>query len=120
LNIVEDITYYRTAFTNATGIATISFIIPYDNDTAFGVWTAIANADICGIIVHNSLSFKAGWIVEIVSIKTLNENNVEQEKFAITQNVIIELGLKTIAMTEKTATLTVTTYDSLNRSLNAA
>ena len=119
-NIVENITYYRTAFTNATGIAIISFIIPYDNDTAFGVWTAIANADIGGIIVHDSLSFKAGWIVEIVSIKTLNENNVEQEKFAITQNVIIELGLKTIAMTEKTATLTITTYDALNRSINAA
>ncbi|NWF86242.1 hypothetical protein HXY32_00260 [Candidatus Bathyarchaeota archaeon] len=118
-NTIENITVYRTIFTNSIGIATTSFTIPHEEETAFGIWTVISNANMGGTIIQDTLTFKVGWIVEVVTIKTLSENKIEQEKFALTQQVIIELALKNIALTEKTATLTVTTYDSLNRSLYA-
>lgn len=119
-NANQNITYYRTIFTNSIGIATTSFTMPPEEETAFGMWTVISNADIGGAIVQDTLTFKVGWIVDITTIRTLNENKIEQEKFALTQQVIIELALKNIALTEKIATLTVTIYDSLNRSLYAA
>lgn len=118
-NSVENITFCRVAPTNETGIALISFRIPYLNETTFGECTVIGNVKIGDIIFQDVVSFKVGWITEIVLIRTVNESYAEQAKFARKSFVGIELALQNIAMTERKTTLTITIYDSLNLSINS-
>jgi len=113
-NSVENITFARVAVTNATGIAMISFRLPHSNETTFGEWTVIGNARVADQIVHDTLSFKVGWIVEITSIRTMNERYEYQERFPQNSYLGVEITLATIAMNSKTVTLTVNLYDSMN------
>jgi len=71
------------------------------------------------VIFQDLIAFKVGWIIEIVSLRTLNENYIEQERFPKETYLGIELGLRNIAMTEKIATLTLTIHDCLNNFVNA-
>jgi hypothetical protein len=118
-NAVQNITLYRTASTNANGLANVTFVTPISSETAFGLWSVFSNAQIDGSVVQDSLTFKVGWIVEIVSMRTLNESHIEQEKFAVGHDLIVELYLKNIAMTQKNVTLTVTIDDNLNQYVNS-
>lgn len=52
-----------------------------------------ASAYLAGEVVQDFLSFKVEWIVEIVSIKTIDESNVEQTKFMRGDNVGVELAV---------------------------
>ena len=118
-NPIENITFYRAAFTNETGVATISFRILNLNETTFGEWTVLGNVKIDDVIHEDSVIFKVGWIVELVSLRTMNEQYIEQEEFLRESYLGIELVLRNIAMTEKIATLTLTMYDQLNTFVNA-
>ena len=118
-NPVENISFCRVAFTDEMGVATISFRISHLNETTFGEWTVIGNTKIGDLTFTDTVSFKVGWIIEIVSLKTINENHTEQEEFTRGSYVGIELVLRNIAMTEKIATLTVTIYDCLGTFVNA-
>jgi len=118
-NPVENISFYRVASTDEMGVATISFRISHLNETIFGKWTVIGNTKIDDLTITDTIMFKVGWIVEIVSLKTINENHAEQEEFARESYVGIEMVLRNIAMTEKKTCLTVTIYDSLGMFVNA-
>jgi len=117
-NPIENITFYRAACTNESGIAMISFRIPH-LETAFGEWIVTGNVRIDDLTFQDLISFKIGWIVEIVSIKTINEEYMDQEKFTRKNYVGVELALRNIAMTEKKITLTITIYDSLGIRINS-
>ncbi len=114
-NSFENFTSYRVAITDDNGIAHISFRTPYLLEASLGVWTVFGNAMIGGLAVNDSVTFKVGWIVEIVSIRTINWNHISQEEFPRGGYMGVELGLKSISMTPKTAYLTIATYDSLNK-----
>jgi hypothetical protein len=118
-NPVENISLYRTASTNELGQATTSFRVSHLNETTFGEWTAFGSARIGDSNYADTVSFKVGWIVEIISLKTLDENHAEQEEFTRGSYVGIELSVQNIAIMEKTAALTVTIYDCLGTSVNA-
>jgi hypothetical protein len=118
-NRVENVSFGRVAYTDQNGVAMISFRIPYLNETTFGEWTVIGNTMIGDSTVTDMLTFKVGWIVEIVSLKTVNENHMEQAEFGRDNYVGIELIIQNIAMVEKVATITVTIYDCTNTFLNA-
>jgi hypothetical protein len=118
-NPVQNVTIFAAVETNSSGIAMISFRIGTDSVVNYGEWTIIGNARIVDSLVQDVLSFKAGWIVEITSLKTVNENGVEQSKFVRGHSVGVNATLKNIAMTEKVAVLTITMYDSLNISINS-
>jgi len=118
-NLVKNITSYRVAFTNERGIAAISFRISHLNETILGKWTAIGNVEIAERTYQDSISFEVGWIVEIVSMRTINQDFINQENFTRESIVGIELFLRNIAMTEKIATLTVTIYDCLDVYINS-
>lgn len=118
-NPAENITFSRSAFTNESGVAVFSFRISHLNETTFGEWTIVGNAEIGESIFTDTLTFKVGWIVEIVAIRTINEDYAEQEVFARGNNIGIEVAVRNIAMTERTATLTFVIYDSLNMIVNA-
>jgi hypothetical protein len=118
-NPVENISIYRTASTNELGQATTSFRVSYLNETTFGEWAVFGSTRIGDSNYADTVSFKVGWIVEIVSLKTIGENHAMQEEFIRESNVGIELSVRNTALTEKTATLTVTIYDCLGISVNA-
>jgi hypothetical protein len=118
-NSFENFTLYRIAATDENGTAAISFRTPYSPESALGVWTIFGSAKIRDSVFNDSVKFKVDWIVEIVSINTINQNHVSQETFARASYMGIEIGLRSISMTPKTAYLTVAAYDALDNSINS-
>jgi len=114
-NPIENETFVRTAMTDASGLANISFTIPWPNENAeiiiFGIWSAVAWVEIEKETVKDTLTFRVGWIVEIVSIWTINENLQPQTRFARGTCVGVEMVLRNIAMKTKMATFTLVVYD---------
>jgi PKD repeat protein len=94
---------YRTQATDGLGIATISFRIP--SMPAFGDWIAIAVVDVAGTTVADTMPFKVGWIIEIISVTPTgapyNKGN----------NMFFELEITNIGKTTKTPTITIVVYD---------
>lgn len=120
LNPIENITLYRTAFTNGSGIAEVGFRMPHTVATAFGNWTVAGSVMLSDLVFRDFLFFRAGWIVEIVSVRTINNHYVSQDKFTREQYAGVELTVKSIAMTEKIAALTVTIKDELDYPINSS
>lgn len=118
-NAVENISFSRSAFTDKNGIATISFRIPLSYEAAYGEWNVTGNVKIGGLTYHDSVFFKVGWIVEIISVKTLNMSGLEQEKFALKSSLQAELTLRNIALTNKRITITLAIHDSSETPINS-
>jgi len=118
-NQFENLTSSRVALTDENGIASINFRTSYLVEASFGEWKVFGSAMICDLIVNDSLTFRVGWIVEIVSIRTVNLNRISQEQFPRGNFMGVELGLKSISMTSKTTCLTVSIYDMLNSLVNS-
>jgi len=118
VNPVFNVTLSRTGTTNASGIARVSFRLPWPAEDAetvtFGVWTVYAVVEIAGESVQDTLTFQVGWIVDIVSLVTVNVDLQPQTRFSRETFVGVELGLRNIAMLPRRATLTVVTYDNLS------
>ena len=118
VNPVFNVTLSRTGTTNASGIASVSFRLPWPSEDAetvtFGVWIVYAVVEIAGESVQDTLTFRVGWIVDIVSLVTVDVDLQPQTRFSRETCVGVELGLRNIAMLPRRATLTIATYDSLN------
>lgn len=118
INSVENVSFIRTALTDASGVATISFRIPWPAENpetiVFGVWNVHASVEIAEVPVRDDLSFKVGWLVEIISVVTVDENLRPETKFVRECCVGVKIVLANIAMLSKTVTLTVTAQDASN------
>ena len=82
LNGVPDTIIQVSAKTNNSGIASINFRIP-NQENVFGVWKVFGNVELEGMIIQDSLEFKAGWIVELLAVRTLDENLSSNTLFRI-------------------------------------
>lgn len=80
----------------------------------FGVWTVTASVDIAGVVVIDTLTFKVGWIIELLYIKTVDSSNVLKDAFSKGERMSFRLGVRNIAMTEKIATFVISAADELN------
>jgi len=118
-NSFENLTLFRVAITDNNGIATITFRTPYSPRSASGEWTVFGNAGIADSVVNDTLSFRVGWIVNIVSLNTINQNHTHQEAFVRGSLLGVEVGLESISMMPKTAYLTLTACDALNNPINS-
>lgn len=118
INPVLNVTLSRTGTTNASGIASVSFRLPWPAEDAgavtFGVWTVYAVVEIAGESVQDTLTFRVGWIVNIVSLATVDVDLQPQTRFSRETRVGVELGLRNIAMLPRKATLTIVAYDNLS------
>lgn len=111
-NSVQNVTFSRSSETNASGIAEISFTLPNNEEIGAGNWRVSCNVDVGGEIVSDYLDFRAGWIVEIVELETMNVDFSEpQTVFTPGSSVGVKLVLRNIAMVEKQAALSVSMYD---------
>jgi hypothetical protein len=117
VNPLNNITFSGTAMTNASGIATIDFRIPWPTENpefiVFGTWKAYASADIAEVRVEDTLTFEGGWIVDILSIATVDTNFQPQTKFARGSCLGVQVVLKNIAMLPKKVTLTISAFDAM-------
>jgi hypothetical protein len=112
------IVFFRSGFTNENGTVAIDFRLSYLNESTFGDWVVYGSAEIGELTVSDMVSFEVGWIVEIVSIRTVDEHHQYRNNFTRGDFVGIELALRSIAMVQKEATLTVMIYDALDMCVN--
>jgi len=109
--------FFLSERTNASGIAAINFTIPWpctDISVVFGEWYALASALVGNTVIKDSLTFKVGWLVELVSIRTIDENLTYRLSFGIGGDVGLEIALRSIAKVVKTATIAITIQDELD------
>jgi len=121
VNRFENLSFTRTAVTDANGIANVSFRITWPNgyreEVVFGVWNVVAVVDIAEVAVNDTLSFLVGWIIELIKVETVDVNNVSRTSFMKDEHMCFRLTVKNIAMTDKIATLILDVYDNLSVSL---
>lgn len=122
-NPIPGFPLYRVSPTNASGIARINFTLPWPvnhpEEVVFGTWFALAAVDIAEQRVVDTLTFRVGWIVEIISIETIDENLKPETYFAKGTCVGVKLHIRNIAMLPKIATIVVTAYDSRKLSFDS-
>jgi hypothetical protein len=118
VNSVENLTLSLSAVTNDAGLASVSFVMPWPGPrpqvTIFGTWIVAGSVDIAGIIVTDLLSFRVGWLVELLYIRTADLSNVLKSAFSKGERMGFRLGVRNIGLTEKTATFVVSASDELN------
>lgn len=106
----------RTAFTNSTGVANVSFRIPWPcidpEETVFGTWKVIAKVSILNETAQDTLTFLVGWIIKIVKVATVDASGAAKTVFARGEHICFNLTVRNIAFTSKTATLTIVVYDT--------
>jgi len=103
--------------TNDYGIATFSFRIPWPSDDAeqavFGYWRVVATVSIAEKVFMDTLTFRVGWIIQVTDIKTLNSVTLNpQTSFLRGEAIIFNLTVKNIALTNKSAVITVNAFDA--------
>jgi hypothetical protein len=118
-NPVSNITLFGYAQTDDAGIGRFSYRIGLKKEINFGLWEVIGTVYLVDKVFQDYLFFKVGWIAEIISIRTINENNTEQTRFAKGASVGVELLIRNIAMVPKKATIAMTIYDFLNIPINS-
>lgn len=115
-NALQNITIIAVGVTNASGIAQFAFRMPTApvnmEQIVFGKWYAIANVDVDGKVVNDSLTFEVGWLIRIKSIATLDNQLSPQTDFSRQSPIVFDLTLENIGLTPKNATLTVNVEDS--------
>jgi len=102
---------YRTALTNASGIAFTTFRIP--STPAFGEWKVFAAVEVLGFIANDTVTFKVGWIIELLDIQITDDYGIPKTFFMRGERMNFLLTLKNIAFTSRVVTLTVNVYDCI-------
>jgi hypothetical protein len=84
----------------------------------FGTWRALANAMIGADKVQDTLTFEVNWIVQTVSIRTINGNLTNQTTFGIGGDVGFEISLRSVSMALRNVTIAITIQDELGVPIN--
>jgi len=103
---------YRTNATDENGIATTRFRLA--SNATFGTYFAIATVDISNKTAYDTLTFKVGWIVELIGIETVDQYGNAADIFARGEQIYFNLTAKNMALISKAATFTITIYDECN------
>lgn len=111
--------FYLEAETNASGLAETEFTLQIMNQTeVFGTWSVIGSTIIDGKLYTDILTFQVNWIIEFVSIRTLDENLTDQESFGKDGYVGVEVALINNAEVVKNATVEITIFDVAHVPIN--
>jgi len=116
----NNIKFYQVAVTNDSGISETLFSLRIINHTdAFGLWSVIARVDVAGNEYSDTLTFQVNWLIELISVTTLDENLTERSAFGIEGYVGVVIAVRNNAWTPKTTRLGVTLFDELNVPLDS-
>ena len=116
LNPFENETAGGSSGTNESGIAEFSFRMPWPVEMpetkVFGEWTVIATVDVADQRIVDTLTFKAGWVIEITDMATLNAQGTHEERYLRQSTIAFDLTVENNAKTAKPATITIDAQDS--------
>jgi len=112
-----------SARTNMSGIATVNFRIltppiNISENDVFGYWFVLAEVLVAGNVFQDTLTFRADWIVKLLSVETIDENLAYRSYFGREGDVGLEITLRSIGMTLRNATIAVVIKDELNVPVN--
>jgi len=99
---------YRVAFTDADGIATVCFRIPWEGSDAedfFGVWSIVGTVDVAGTVVSDTVKFKFGYILSINAIYVHNSPLYKGDILNV------DVDINSISMVPHDAFLTIVACD---------
>ncbi|MHA1833446.1 MAG: PKD domain-containing protein, partial [Candidatus Baldrarchaeia archaeon] len=103
---------FRTNITDYNGMAVITFRVP--TTVEFGEWLAIATVSISQIECNDGVTFDVGWLVEIVSIETLDKTGNLATSFAKGTQIYLKVTLSSILLFQRKITLVIILYDAAN------
>ena len=108
----DDHVIYLDAITDETGYATVCWRIPWPcpewpEDEIFGIWTVTATVDIANEVVTDTLQFRVGWLVELISVESPFENYYKGN------HTQWKITFKTISAQERNVTFTLLLQDEL-------
>jgi hypothetical protein len=101
----------RTAFTNASGIATVCFRIPWqgsDAENYFGNWSIYGTVDISQVQVSDTVMFKFGYILFIETV------GVTPFSLSKGGTMSIDVTIGSIAFADYGAFLQISAHDNAN------
>jgi PKD repeat protein len=101
----------RVNATDENGIAMVSFRLA--SNATFGIYTVFGNVEILGMNASDVLTFRVGWLVELLTVTTANVTGGAKSIFEKGDNVCFNITAKNIAFTSKVATFTLVVYDFL-------
>jgi len=106
----DEMRVVRTAFTNASGIANMTFRIPWmglSAESLYGNWTITGRVDVGGGVAIDVCQFVFGYLVMIQGITPLNS------PVPIGGTLSVAVNLRTLSFTSKRAYATIILYDEL-------
>ena len=110
-----DYDIYREATTDSSGVAHISFRIPWPctnpEEEIFGKWLVIATVEVAQQKVNDTLGFWVWWPVEVLSVEPKHTQYVQRKTGGDPLDFTVLYG--TYRMQKINVTLTVTVYDEL-------
>ncbi len=111
--------FYLSAVTNSSGFAVANFTtyMPRGNveeGDVFGLWSVLAKSSIDGFEFQDTMTFKVGWIVKLISVRAIYENLTDGTVFGLGGKVGFEVSLRSIAMSLKSAMITIVIQDEVH------
>ena len=108
----------NTNRTDEYGIASVKFRIPVNE--AFGWHLAAAHVEVSGKIANDTMPFRVGWLIELLTVETVDQYGNPKTNFAKREYVLFNIKLQNIAFTVKNVTLSITLLDSVNQPIGNA
>lgn len=99
---------FRVAFTDASGVATACFRIPWQGSSAglsFGIYSITGTVDVAGTVVSDTVKFKYGWLLQITGL-TVTPGSLHKLEFTT-----IDVEIESICMISKNGLLTIVACD---------
>jgi len=100
----------RANATDEKGTTMIKFRLA--SNATFGIYTVFANVEILGRNASDTLTFRVGWIVEILAVETVDNTSAVESTFAKGEYICFNITAENIAFTSKIVAFTVVAYDA--------
>jgi hypothetical protein len=102
----------RVALTNASGIASVSYRLPWpceEYPDIFGVWTVVATCDIYCEVKNDTLQFKLWWPLELLTVEPAKST------YKIYEHMSFNITMQSCFVMEYPAIIVVTVYDEVGQ-----
>jgi len=106
----DDCVIYRVGETNSSGIAEVDFRVP--STPVFGDYVEYETVDVAGTTVGDTIPFRVGWIVQIMSVTPCDVDGNPVIEFHKGEDMYFTATITNIALTTQEVTLTFVVYDA--------
>jgi parallel beta-helix repeat protein len=108
----------RSNSTDQYGITWVDFTLA--SNATFGIYTAFASVEVSGRFANDTLTFRVGWLIEIIEVAAVDQNGYLKNIFMHGEDLYINLKIQNIAFTTKNATLTNSIIDERGQLIGAS